>query len=253
MRIIFSRKGIDSKTEPCTKPSPEFSDGTFVSIPIPYGHSPVRYDQIASVRGDNMGTLVSSLMNAPSDGCAHLDPDLFRASRQNRHPEWRPAFGQNNGPLSHLKDQGVTDGDLFLFYGRFQPVDGSPLRYRRHPDFKNGDFQAVWGWLRVGECIDLDRETVPAGNADHPHAHGSYRGGNMLFIAAGRLGLPSLSSAPGGGVLPRLRPLTHSGAAAATWTFDKSALTKHRQEYVGDSDRHPELLSIALDLLSDLR
>ena len=200
-----------------------------------------------------MGALVSSLMNAPGDAYAHLDPDLLAASRKHRHPEWRPAFGQNSGALTHLKYQGVADGDLFLFYGRFQPVDGPPWRYQRHLDFKYGDFQAVWGWLRVGMCVDLDREMAPAGNADHPHAHGSYGGGNMLFVAADRLGLASLPNAPGGGVLPRLRPLTRSGASAATWAFDKGALTKHRQEHVGDCDRHPELLSIAIELLSDLR
>jgi hypothetical protein len=155
--------------------------------------------------------------------------------------------------LSHLKSEGVKQGDLFLFYGRFMPVDGPPWRYRRHRDYKNGDFQAVWGWIRIGQCIDLDRDPVPLGNSDHPHAHGRFAGGNMLYLAADCLGLPTLGSAPGGGLLPRLRPLTAVGKTASTWVLDRRLLTKQRQEHVGDCTRNPSLLEVAIDLLSDLK
>ena len=252
MRIIFSRKGVDSGTTPCTKPSPAFSDGSFVSIPIPSKHSPVRYKDVTTPKG-NLGTIVSTLMNASSEEFAHLDPDLDPASRATRHPQWRPAFGQNSGALTHLNKQGVTEGDLFLFYGRFKSVVGRPLRYLAHPDFKNGDFQAVWGWLPVGARIDLSSQTIPPGNADHPHACGEYAGGNMVYIASDSLGLPSLERAPGGGVLPRLRPLTLHGAAASKWRIDRRMLTQHRQEYVGDCERFPQLLDIACEMLQDLR
>jgi hypothetical protein len=252
VRIIFSRKGIDSSTNPCAGASPVFSDGSFLSIPIPYPHSPVRYCDIsAAPNGHSVAEIVESLTGAHRETYAHLDPDLCSTSRATRASGWRPAYGQAGSALSHLRNEGVAEGDLFLFYGRFMPVLGPPWRYRRHPDYKNGDFQAVWGWLRVGTCVDLDVEPAPAGNADHPHAHGHFVGGNTLYLSAARLGLRTLENVPGGGILPRLRPLTAKGENASSWLIDKRVLTKQRQEHVGNCDQAPDLLASVLELLSE--
>jgi len=251
MKVVFSRKGVDSTAG--GRPSPQFCDGSFVSIPIPYPHSPVRYRDIGIARDVQLGELVETLLRLDANACAHLDPDLRNDSRNQRHRDWKPAFGQSSGALTHLRSQGVNEGDLFLFYGWFQPVVGPPWRYRRHQDYRNGDFQAAWGWLEVGQYIDLDRSPAPDGNRDHPHANGSYRGGNGLFIASPRLRIPGFSEVSGGGVFDQLVPLTAAGAAASTWWFDKSALTKHRQEHVGDCNRNPELLEIVRRILENAK
>lgn len=145
-----------------------------------------------------------------------------------RHLEWRPAYGQAGSPLGHLRNEAVGVGDLFNFYGRFKPVWGPPWSYRSHPDYRNGDLQAVFGWLKVGRVVDLFSEPMPAGNADHPHAHGTFAGGNVVYLADDRLGVPGLEDASGAGLLPTLQPLTQEGCEASQWVIPKIRFTGQR-------------------------
>ena len=39
-----------------------------------------------------------------------------------RPPDWRPAFGQVGAAQKHLEQQGVSVGDVFLFFGWFRDV-----------------------------------------------------------------------------------------------------------------------------------
>ena len=200
MKVILSRKGVDSEAGGGWSPS--FSTGQFLSIPIPYEHSPVTYDEPdTELPGVKYAALVNDLLGLSGSAFAHLDPDLRRGARGGRNANWRPAYGQNGAPLTHLKNQQVGTGDLFIFYGRFRSVWGPPWRYRRHPDYRNGDFHAAFGWLKVGQVVNLDSEQMPDGNEDHPHAHGVFRGGNVVYLAADELGIRGLDSAPGAGVL----------------------------------------------------
>jgi hypothetical protein len=255
IQIILSRKGADSSTGPGIGASPVFDDGSFVSIPIPYSHSPVKYSDIQFQKSEpRLSGLIEQLFgNEFAETPAHLDPDLVFASRRDRHKNWVPAFGQASSAQTHLANHGVGIGDLFLFYGRFKKVSGPPWRFKNDPDYKNGDFQAVWGWLRVGERIDLGRENIPEGNADHPHAYGRYVGKNVLYRAATEIGLKGMNGVPGGGVLPRLRPLTRRNASASVWQIDRDLFSKHRQEHVANSEVHAHVLEIAYDFLSDLQ
>jgi len=53
---------------------------------------------------------------------AHLDPDLDAASRR-REPGWRPLLGQHGAAQSHLCNESVGPGDLFLFFGLFRRTE----------------------------------------------------------------------------------------------------------------------------------
>ena len=50
-----------------------------------------------------------------------------------REPGWRPLFGQEGAAETHLANQGVGTGDVFLFFGLFRPVEkaGDGWRYVR--------------------------------------------------------------------------------------------------------------------------
>ena len=52
----------------------------------------------------------------------HLDPDLVPGTLP-RPPDWLPAFGQDSAAASHLRNQGVSRGDLFLFFGWFRHTE----------------------------------------------------------------------------------------------------------------------------------
>lgn len=202
MNLILSRKGFDSAAGGC--PSPILPDGRMVSLPIPDAEAEVRYGAL-SRNGIPLGGLVRDLTGGrigPEDR-AHLDPDLV-AGEFARPAGWRPAFGQCDAAQTHLANQGVGVGDLFLFFGLFREVEEREekkggLRFRYKPGA--APIHCLWGWMRVGEVIDLDArlDEARARFPPHPHLVARAKGfaRNTLYAAADRLRLPGRSGPAG--------------------------------------------------------
>jgi hypothetical protein len=117
-----------------------------------------------------------------------------------RKPGWRPIFGQAKTAAAHLLDQGVTIGDLFLFFGWYQRAEfvGGGFKYLREPGF-----HAIFGWLQAGcvmDCADFNGDDFKWAWA-HPHFFGSY---GKAFIAARKLKI-------------RERETGHDGAGMLRW------------------------------------
>ena len=92
-----------------------------LSLPIPDQSGKITYEEMEP-RGLDVAMLVSDLSKtATKQSTAHLDPDLDRTTL--RRWRWRPAFGQSGAAATHLKNQNVDCGDLFLFFGWFRRVD----------------------------------------------------------------------------------------------------------------------------------
>ncbi|MBY0552693.1 MAG: hypothetical protein K2W95_35750 [Candidatus Obscuribacterales bacterium] len=193
MRIVLSRKGVDS----CAGgiPSPIMPDGTLVPLPIPSRYGPKTYDEL-SVNGFQLGPLVEDLAGTrrlKRKWFCHLDPDLDENSCA-RPEGWRPAFGQIEASQIHLANQGIGPGDLFLFFGWFRAVEQAAARWR----FVRGapDHHIIYGWLAVGEAVELDTaENCPTQLTpfnDHAHLHMWDRSPNCLYLSAGKLSLPWL-------------------------------------------------------------
>jgi putative DNA base modification enzyme with NMAD domain len=286
VRLILSRKGFDSSSGGC--PSPIFPDGSMLALPIPDKSSTVRYSELTWHRR-NVGELVERLTRGKQRAThfAHLDPDL-RAELKPRAPGWRAALGQEGGSQSHLRNQSVGVGDLFLFWGLFQRF-GDDLRPRGRP------IQALWGWLQVATAADVASEIVPALEAPawewaaaHPHV--TIRKGqqarkkpNVLYVASEQLDLPGFRNArvPGAGVFERFRdelqltadpdrslsiwslprwfapgrrvPLTYHHAPDR-WTEQGDRVLLRTvgrgQEFVLDADEYPEALAWARTLIT---
>ncbi|MAY36916.1 MAG: hypothetical protein CMN84_12535 [Spongiibacteraceae bacterium] len=195
MKIILSRKGFDSSAGGC--PSPILPDGRLLSLPIPDPQSPVTYDDI------NLPTnIVSDLTGGKISGRdgAHLDPDVLPESTKKRQAGWRPLFGQFGAAQSHLRNQGVGPGDLFLFFGLF-----------RHAEYKDGRWQwsktppkhVLWGWLQIAEIWPAETTRLPRWARSHPHAGRGDLAGNTLYLASRQLELPGLAHPlPGAGAFP---------------------------------------------------
>jgi hypothetical protein len=122
MKLILSRKGFDSSSGGV--PSPIFPDGTMISLPIPDKASTIAYKDIAGNACVSVGELVQDLAGRPPKHRAHLDPDLSVRSIP-RADGWKPLFGQESAAESHLENQGVGPGDIFLFFGLFRRVQKS--------------------------------------------------------------------------------------------------------------------------------
>ena len=211
MRLILSRKGFDSSAGGC--PSPIFPDGTFYALPIPDGKSRITYGDL-KFSELNIGKLVEDLSRGRygPDDTAHLDPDMHLGALP-RQPGWRPLLGQTGAAQGHLRKQGVTVGDLLLFFGLFRPV----VQVQGHWRFiKEAPARhMLWGWLQIGEILkvdDLTRGELKWARY-HPHFQIKADPGNTLYLASDSLSLDGdATPISGAGTFLRVNPqiiLTH--------------------------------------------
>lgn len=114
MKIILSRKGFDSANGGIV--SPIFEDGAMISFPIP-SNDVDTYDSLY-YNGVRYSQILHDLRYKGGDHC-HVDPDLDSERRVKNIDGWFPAFGQRNAAATYLKNIGVAQGDIFLFFGNF--------------------------------------------------------------------------------------------------------------------------------------
>ena len=200
VKIILSRKGFDSENGGVA--SPIFPDGRLHSLPIPAGGSPARFSQL-SPGGVMLGPLVEQLTKGkvPASTRTHLDPDLNHSSRP-RPDGWQPAFGQTGAAQGHLSNEGVGDGDIFLFFGWFRRVvqAGDSWQFSRGAP----NLHVLFGWLQVGQILPVGAATDEyrarhPGLRDHPHMYGRREASNTIYVASTDLAIPGLPVLPGKG------------------------------------------------------
>lgn len=235
-RLILSRKGFDGGSGGC--PSPIFCDDTMFSLPIPELGDNVTFGDL---RHDDVsvGDLVKDLTcrRAPKNRIsasheAHFDPDInfpayIHRKRRGGWEDWRGAFGQSNQAQSHLRDEGVDRGDLFLFFGLYRLVEKTKDGWR----FVRGAPRqhVLWGWLQIGEKYDLtgpERKNVPGWARHHPHMQYPAGGtNNTLYIASDVLDIGNRFKAPGAGLFPKFHEdllLTNpTGTALTDWRLPR--------------------------------
>ncbi|MGI8733716.1 MAG: hypothetical protein ACR2LM_10505 [Pyrinomonadaceae bacterium] len=283
MKIILSRKGFDSSFGGCA--SPIFPDGSLVTLPIPEDFvgvpSPTRPITYAELLGSpNIGVLVTDLtrqLKKPIDASdlVHLDPDL-RPEALSRDAGWRPIFGQSHAAGTHLKNQHIGEGDIFLFFGWFREVEERDGRW----NFKRGvpDLHVIFGWLEVGEVRNLENDLgqVPEWARSHPHVTPDYGPNNTLYVAATINGHYSAGNFP---TVSEALTLTREGSSRSSWRLPKgfhpvegkSSLSYHSnpkrwrldgdftnltsvgrgQEFVLDTADYPEAEGWARKLIAD--
>jgi len=282
MRIILSRKGFDSSAGGVA--SPILPDGTLISLPIPDPASRIRYDDL-TINNHGLGKIVADLTREriSSQHLAHLDPDL-EADTYPRETGWRPLFGQEGAALGHLVNQGVREGDLFLFFGWFRQVQCIKGRYqfiREAPDL-----HLIFGWLQVGAIIpgkQLARNAPPWARY-HPHCYRNQSDKNQIYVAADELNLGLGSTIMGGAGLikpyrPELQLSTPNSTRRSLWCLPcwiypddgKTPLSYHKnlsrwsregdqvrlqsagrgQEFVLDTLHYPEAISWAQELITN--
>lgn len=213
MRIIFSRKGFDATYGGC--PSPIIG-GKPYSLPIPTGaeRSVTRFQdiQIANIAVDERDNFIKTLTRGRVLGehFCHLDPDIYPDALP-RKPHWKGALGQVGAAASHLRNQDVSVGDIFLFFGWFRRIDSF-----QKPRFVGGHEHRVFGWLQIGEIIDLGGDGSHVLRdypwlVDHPHVRPGWDhvNRNILYVASDSLSIAGEEiGLPGSGVLLRGFTLT---------------------------------------------
>ena len=213
MKVIFSRKGFDSGYG--KMPSPIMPDGTMLSMPIPSKGDKVLYGGLKH-KGQTYADIIQQLKpgNPVIEEECHLDPDI-RKEIIARTDGWKPAFGQINAARTHLCNQGIGIGDLFLFFGWF-----------RETEYKNGNlafkgpssgFHAIYSYMQVGEIIERESD-IPEWLKTHPHSFNCrWTRNNAIYIAADKLSIcPDM---PGAGCFQYTQNhrLTKDGYSRSIW------------------------------------
>ncbi|MCB2087741.1 MAG: hypothetical protein R3E18_06640 [Sphingomonadaceae bacterium] len=162
MKIIFSRKGFDSAAG--GGPSP-IVNGKPLSLPIPAGAAS-RTTYGALGLGDHAARSSRGRLG-PCDLCHH-DPMFL--------PDGTCLFGQVGAAQTHLENQRVGVGDVFLFFGLFQEPGGNP-------------HHRIFGWLQVEEVVPLagcdPQRLVEFSRCNHPHALAPHGSNDTIWRGAG--------------------------------------------------------------------
>jgi len=260
VKIILSRKGLDSGNS--RMPSPVMPDGSLLSLPIPRGRGHCHSYNKLVFKGRPLSEIIKELNKGtlPFDDNAHADPDLDR-DRLSRKFGWRPIFGQTGGDQTHLENQGVGIGDLFLFFGWFRSTEVTSDGRLQFIGSPNG-FHAIFGWLQVGQehrVCGKSVKSLPEWALDHPHVAtpDDFDSNNTIYISTEKLTLGG-SELPilGAGTFPSythaLRLSTPDGSRSL-WTLPewfypdgKPPLSYHRNQRRWSSDgQHALLQSVA--------
>ena len=184
-------------------------DGGLVPIPIPVRSSPTCLGDL-QIRGCDVAGMMEDLSGGRLAAAqhVHLDPDLDHDALAPRPEGWRGAFGQAGSAQGHLARQGVSKGDLFLFFGWFREAERRRGRWR-YVDHAP-DLHVIFGWLVVGEVIDVNREGVEGvlsrypWLSRHPHLDGAARKNDVVYVAADEMPGWVGASIRGYGVFERL-------------------------------------------------
>jgi len=216
MKIVFSRKGVDSAAGRCASP---LVNGQPCSLPIPTSMpTSTCYEDLAQPMSDMARDLSGGRL--PGDRTCHLDPDIDRMSLADpRPPGWRGALGQVSSALSHLRTAGVDAGDIFLFWGLYRTCERTATGWR----YAGPRIHLIFGWLQVDAVIDLgnDGSHVLAQYpwlVRHPHVRPGWSNNNAIFVARDVLSVGE-GAIPGFGVFRRPIILTAEGAPTpSTWS-----------------------------------
>lgn len=283
-KLVLSRKGFDTTSRARHPsgpvhpyggvPSPVFPDGSLYSLPIPgeYDYvNPVTFGDL--YHGDGPGAI--SIGRVVEDLTRRRATSWTAGDRAFVSPNIRPPllwqvdghegmFAQGvPSQFGHLQNQGVTTGDLFLFFGIFRMVTDVRGGWRFLP--KAPSRHILFGWLQVGFVED-----------DRPGGCGPW------FVASERLELGTGVDAPGFGIFPRVNDrlvLTRPGGRPSEWRLPRwfypepprEPLTGHPshmwtrdehhahvqrrgpgQEFVLDLGEYPEAVDWVTGLVRDL-
>jgi len=277
-RIILTRKGCDSGKSSGGMASPILPCGCLCSVPIPYPKGGIPYSEVRFGRRSLQDICIELNGEWQADSKAHLDPDLRENALANRPSGWSPAFGQTGIAERHLFKQGVSKGDLFIFFGWFRETEMIQGRLQFSEKDTNGR-HIIYGWLTVEDVFEVGKQELATHLqflAEHAHTKFVKTEPNRIYIG----------SKGGAGVFPKLAPelvLTKPGCEKRSiWklppafgsVYERPMLTYHKnkekrwykenddiclktvgrgQEFVLDCEEHPAVRDHFLNLIESNR
>jgi hypothetical protein len=173
MKVVLSRKGMDSGYGGIPSPIIKSEQGywKYYTLPIPTENSNIRYSDLILYDGIKVSQFINDV--APKsrtyDKC-HLDPDIRKSCLSKRPEGWQRNFGQVKSAQTHLENNQVGVGDVFLFFGWFKKAEirNGKFQYINDPDYPNG-FHAIYSYLQIDQIYKPNTGLAPEWLNDHPH------------------------------------------------------------------------------------
>ena len=243
MKIIFSRKGFDSGYGGF--PSAILPDGRMVSLPIPEINSSIKYADLNIDNDLSYADLMQNLMGneiklekkgkvyLDQVGC-HFDPDIDKQALP-RKKNWRGILGQSGTSQSHLVNQNIKVGDIFLFFGWFRKINGTDGCYSYSQSDKHGK-HIIYGYLEVGEILNLNSQSPRPWMQHHPHVNRKPgpNTNDTLYIAQKFLSANKKLKGYGTFKFNDALVLTKDGMSRSRWSlptfFQKSSMSYHSEK-----------------------
>ena len=216
MKIILSRKGFDA--EYGGQPSPILPDGTLLSMPIPYHDEIIKYTDLFH-NEDSYFKILKDLKpynnKIKENSTCHLDPDL-RFLATTRNPNWKPIFGQVEAAQSHLQNQNISIGDIFLFFGWFRQTQIENGKY--YYKYGSPNLHVIYGYLEIGE-IHKYGNAFPDYAYHHPHTRSRLLNlpSNCIYVAKNRLSFNENFQGAGNLKYKPNLVLTKTGMSRSRW------------------------------------
>ena len=225
-KLIISRKGFDSSPQGGGGPSPILPDGTLLSLPIPSRDS-VKYSDLEHPKFGKYSKIIKQLGLKPGRVGCHLDPDLNRSDLK-RLSGWRPSLGQMGAAESHLTNQGVGPGDLFLFFGWFRHTSFDDKGKLIWSSEKKQDMHVLFGYLQIEKKVKPKHNSYPTWLEGHPHLEDSRFKSelNAIYIASKKLSLSPKLSGSGVFEFDEELVLTKPGLTRSWWSLPKRVFSK---------------------------
>jgi len=204
--VILSRKGFDAKYGGFA--SPILPDGRLISLPVPALHGEdnrIQYGDLWFGKNQRIIDLLQEIgrkkIKIPRnkraragknkwkyvrDQPAHVDPDLRKGTLK-RKSGWKGLFGQSDGSQTHLENNGVSRGDLFLFFGWFKKYKYDEtgrlvIDNKDRKDYSCGK-HVIFGYLQIGDILRLDRKEARVKVEEWMKYH-SHIGENSKFVGS---------------------------------------------------------------------
>lgn len=242
MKVIFSRKGLDSSFGSTS--SVIFPNGTLAWLPIPETDQRKKlysYNDLY-VEDNCLGDIVENISQGKlsRQTTVHLDPDIFPFHTK-RDKEWFPIFGQTGAAESHLRNCDVGPGDIFLFFSWFRKIDYVDGRYRYVS--KTSNQHILYGWFQIEKKEKVNSYTPPySWMKNHSHLQGIEYNQELdtVYFPTRNLILNGKDTKLAGcGYFPKVHDkliLTEKGEKRSVWRLprwffpgeDKKPLTYHR-------------------------
>lgn len=149
MKVILSRKGLDSTY--CDIANLCINNTELVMLPIMSKNNTATYKDLSLCENPTTSNVVEQIFNHSktinTDTHCHVDPNLINFYKVD---SFLGSLGQVNSSQAHLLNQGVSVGDIFIFFGLFNDCNTSQSEVKV---FKSKSKHIIFGYLQIGEIV----------------------------------------------------------------------------------------------------